>query len=90
MNYKSRTYEIEAIHFTRGQLDALMEFTEGSTIRIERAGAENSMRCTIETQGSTITAAEGNYIVKGNEGEFSIAKADTFEARYEIVAGGDD
>ena len=84
--YKKKPVEIEAIQFTRDNVEEIKEFTEGNAInfRTERCINGNSY-CEIKILGGTMTATEGDYIIKGVNSEFYPCKPDVFEKIYELV-----
>lgn len=47
---------------------------------------ENVYTCIVSTLEGPMTATEGDYIIKGIQGEFYPCKPDIFEATYEVVS----
>ena len=85
--YRKKPVEIEAIQFKRNEFEDINEFTEGNAFnfRTERCINRKSSYCEIKTLEGTMTATEGDYIIKGVNGEFYLCKADIFEKTYEPV-----
>lgn len=82
--YIKKPVVIEAIQFTRNNIDEIKEFTNNAAydFRTERR-PEGKMYCTIKTLEGYITATEGDYIIKGIAGEIYPCKPDIFKRTYE-------
>lgn len=81
-HYRKKPVTIEAIPFTLDNWESLLKFTQG------KAGClsiTNNLTCVISTLEGPMTATEGDYIIKGIQGEFYPCKPDIFEATYEKV-----
>ena len=84
--YRKKPIEIEAIQFTRDNVEETKEFTEGNAFNFRTERCINGKSyCEIKTLGVTITATEGDYIIKCINGEFYPCKPDIFEKTYEPV-----
>ena len=84
--YKKKPVEIEAIQFNRSNWEEIQTFTNNTahTITIERR-IDGKCTCIIPTLEGQHIANEGDYIIKGVQGEFYPCKPDIFELTYEIV-----
>ena len=87
MKYRKKPVEIEAIQFTRTNWEQVKEFTGGKAqdITIEKR-IDGIATCIIPTLEGQHIASEGDYIIKGVQGEFYPCKPDIFEKTYELVA----
>ena len=86
MQYRKRPVEIEAIQFKRDCFEDVKEFTEGNATNFRTEKCINGKSyCEIKTLEGTMTATEGDYIIKGVHGEFYLCKPDIFEKTYERV-----
>ena len=83
--YRKKPVVIEAMEFT-GREDNykdLMKFIpENTPVMYERAGITH---VDIETLEGTMTADEGDYLIRGVKGEFYPCKPDIFKATYEEI-----
>lgn len=86
MKYKKRPVEIEAIQFTRNNWNEIVEFTNGKAFNfaIEKRPSGYAY-CLIRTLDGDMKAKNGDYIIKGIQGEFYPCKPDIFESTYEKV-----
>jgi hypothetical protein len=84
--YRKKPVVIEAIQFTRTNWEQVKEFTSGKAqdITIERR-IEGIATCIIPTLEGVMSATEGDFIIKGVQGEFYPCKPDIFEKTYEAV-----
>lgn len=86
MRYRKKPVIIEAIKFTRGNIEEVEKFTNGKanhfTIQ-KRIGGK--CYCVIKTLEGDMIANEYDYIIKGVKGEFYPCKPDIFEETYEKV-----
>ena len=86
MKYRKKQVEIEAIQFKRNEFEDINEFTEGNAFNFRTERHINGKSyCEIKTSVGIITAAEGDYIIKGVDGDFSTCEPDIFEKTYELV-----
>ena len=83
---KKKPVVIEAIEFTRNNFQEIRDFTDykADTLTIERR-IDGIATCIIPTLEGQHIATEGDYIIKGVEGEFYPCKPDIFEKTYEKV-----
>lgn len=84
MKYRKKPVVIEAMQFNRENIKELEKFTNNKLkkVLIERR-IDGIATCKIETLEGTMTAKEGDYIIKGINGEFYPCKPDIFEKTYE-------
>ena len=86
MKYRKKLVEIEAIQFKRNEFEDINEFTEGNAFNFRTERCINGKSyCEIKTLEGTITAAEGDYIIKDVNGDFFTCESDIFEKTYEPV-----
>ena len=86
MKYRKKLVEIEAIQFKRNEFEDINEFTNGKAFNFRTERSMNGKSyCDIKTSVGTITAAEGDYIIKGVDGDFYTCEPDIFEKTYELV-----
>ena len=90
--YRKKPVEIEAIRFTRNNLDALKDFMDDAMGNFQVAKHPDAIaELEVKTLEDGITmkvthiATEGDYIIKGIQGEFYACKPDIFEQTYEAV-----
>lgn len=85
MKYRKKPAVIEAVQFKDTE-ESILELSELGLdpVRIDYADSNNPI-LKIETIGGLMTATEGDYIIKGSQGEFYLFKHDTFEEIYEKV-----
>ena len=84
--YRKLPVEIEAELFTRNTWNKVELFTnnEATGFSIPKC-IDGIATCTIPTLEGDHTAKEGDYIIKGVNGEFYPCKPDIFENTYEEV-----
>ena len=84
--FRKKPVEIVAINFTRETFDFVKNFTNGTahSFAIERR-IKGKCTCIIPTLEGEHIATEGDWIIKGIEGEFYPCKPDIFEKTYESV-----
>jgi hypothetical protein len=82
--YRKKPVDIEAIQFTRDNFDKIWEFTNSTAFNftVERR-IDGVATCIIPTLEGQHIAIEGDYIIKGVEGEFYPCKPSIFEKTYE-------
>mgnify|MGYP000850960763 CR=1 FL=1 len=85
-NYRKKPVVIEAIQFKRDCFEEISNFTNGkaNNFRTEKC-INGKSYCEIETLEGAMTATEGDYIIKGVNGEFYPCKPDIFAKTYELV-----
>lgn len=91
MKYRKKPVVIEAFRWTGDHMqkedpewivDAILH---GDVFFEKSRGLDDSLRMKIRTLEGTMTAAPGDYIVKGVQGEIYSCRPNIFEATYEIV-----
>lgn len=84
--YKKKPITVEAIKFTRENLEKIAKFTKGevNNFMIPKH-PRGKMTVTIKTLEGEYTATEGDYIIKGVKGEFYPCKPDIFKKTYDLV-----
>ena len=85
MKYKSKVVEIEAIQLNHENLERIWTWMGDAYSSHEEAGNDLSLSMPIETLEGTMTANEGDWIIKGLEGEFYPCKDSIFKRKYEAV-----
>jgi hypothetical protein len=82
--FRKKPVVIEAVQFTRMNWEAVQLFTEGKahTLTIEKR-IDGKCTCIIPTLEGQHIATEGDWIIKGVQGEFYPCKPDIFEQTYE-------
>lgn len=85
MKYRKKPVVIEAVQFKDTE-ESILELSELGLdpVRIDYADLNNPI-LKIETLGGLMKATEGDYIIKGAQGEFYLFKQDMFEEIYEKV-----
>ena len=85
--FRKRPVEVEAIQFTGRNQREVLQFIYPSMSEDGLRGAEvMNLPVVIETLEGDMTAAPGDWIIRGVQGEFYPCKPDIFEATYEPVA----
>lgn len=86
MKYRKKPVVIEAVQFYDNH-DSLTKLSSLGLDPVNVSHAIPSMPVLkIETLEGTMTATEGDYIIKGVQGEFYPCKPDIFEQTYEEVS----
>jgi hypothetical protein len=84
--YRKKPVVIEALQFTRNNWEDLVAFTNGNATDFNKSLIlEDKYLCSVHTLEGTMTATEGDYIIRGVCGEFYPCKPDIFEQTYEEV-----
>lgn len=85
MKYRKKPAVVEAVQFldTEEAIDELCDFGL-DPVRIDYADLKNPL-LKIETLEGLMIATEGDYIIKGVQGEFYPCKPDIFKETYEKV-----
>lgn len=84
--YRKKPVVIEAMKFKRETYDDLREFTDRAANCLKIPRSPNGLaECNIDTLEGPLIATEGDYIIKGIQGEFYPCKPDIFEQTYEKV-----
>lgn len=79
--YKKKPVVIEAIKYTGENYKEVYDFCNGYSHRI----SEIDRSCFITTLEGRMLASEGDYIIKGVNGEFYPCNPDIFKKTYEEV-----
>lgn len=88
--YRKRPVVIQACEWTGYNLDELKEFC-GDCLRVEYPTADENVRIlTIKTLEGDMNFNEGDFIIRGIEGEFYPCKGDIFFKTYEEADGAHD
>jgi len=84
--YRKKPVVVEAIRFRRNNWNDILEFTNNTahTLFIEKR-IDGIATCIIPTLEGKHIATEGDFIIKGVQGEFYPCKPDIFEKTYEEV-----
>ena len=85
MKYRKKPVFFEAVQFKDTE-ESILELSELGLdpVRIDYADSSNPI-LKVETVGGLMIAKEGDYIIKGSQGEFYLFKHDIFEEMYEKV-----
>lgn len=80
--YNKLSEEVEAVEFLNNveKIHELVQFMDG-LVRISYK-EDNSVRLKIDTSKEEIEAYEGDYIIKGDNGEFYSVKPKIFKKNY--------
>lgn len=86
MKYRKKPVVIEALQFvdTVDRIAELSEFIDNQDVVVNYENPNKSV-LKLETLEGAMTASEGDYIIKGVNGEFYPCKPDIFEKTYEAV-----
>jgi len=86
MKFIKKPVVIEATNFTRETFDLVKDFTNGTahSFTIEKR-INGKCTCIIPTLEGEHIASEGDWIIKGLNGEFYPCKPDIFVKTYEPV-----
>lgn len=83
--YRKKPVVIEAVQYTDNRKEILKfiypEMTEGTLDSIDKM----NLPVVIETLEGDMTVSDGDYVIKGIQGEFYPCKPNIFEATYERV-----
>lgn len=92
-SYRKKPVVIEAMELTRNFHAQVFDFIGADNIANYGTGefAEDDCYIEIKTLEGTMTANEGDYVIKGVKGEFYPCKPDIFAATYDRMydVGGD-
>lgn len=81
MKFVKKPVEIEAIQYSGANATVINAFTEGKSYPING-------KLIIPTLEGEMQATEGDWIIKGVNGEFYPCKPDIFEKTYDAATGG--
>ena len=82
--FRKKPIVIEAVQFTSANVDEVSHFT-GIPIATFGDIDREYRSVPIQTLEGTMLAIEGDWIIKGIQGEFYPCKPDIFEATYDAV-----
>ena len=101
MKYRKKPVIIEAVQYIKGKEVPAIDFLGGYNINDHVPGncavhetgiaifqsnwADQSVSITIKTLEGNMEVSDGDYIIKGIQGEFYPCKPEIFEQTYEIV-----
>lgn len=90
MKYRKKPVVIEAVKWMANNFDEVMNFMQefhGNKFNYENAEelAYKTKELSIRTLEGTMTASNGDWIIKGVSGEFYPCKPDIFEKTYDKV-----
>ena len=89
--FRKKPVEIEALKFTRENWQDVLMFTQGQAraMTIEKR-IDGKCTCIIQTLEGQHIANEGDWIIRGVQGEYYPCKPDIFEMTYERVGEQDN
>ena len=98
MKFRKKPVVIDAVQFTREIIEAHLlddkPLPEGVQLSSASCHPKDrivySYSCYIDTLEGMMKVSEGDWIIKGVNGEFYPCKPDIFAATYEPVADGDN
>lgn len=77
--FRKRPVEIEAVQLTEGNIIDVAQWCGGHS--------SSPSRLTIPTLEGAMTAIDGDWVIRGVQGEFYSCRADIFRATYGTVDG---
>lgn len=85
--YTKKPVEIEAIQFTKDNVEAVLEFLKTGSERGKQVFGfnQNTLELQINTLEGVMKADIGDYIIKGLKREFYPCKPDIFEMSYNLA-----
>ena len=83
MKYRKKPVVIEAVQFLQGNFSAIIAAFPEAVKWNGWLHEDGKWRADIPTMEGTMTATDGDWIIKGVKGEFYPCKPDIFEATYE-------
>lgn len=86
MKYRKKPVVIEAMQFIDepNRIAELFEFVDNQPLRVSYENPKKPV-IKLRTLEGELNASEGDYIIKGVQGEFYPCKPDIFEQTYEKV-----
>lgn len=85
--YRKKPVVIEAQQLTRESFDDVYNWIEDNGGYTNDGTSEQECYIGIETLEGDMSARNGDYIIRGVQGEFYPCKPDIFEETYELVEG---
>ena len=85
MKYRKKPVVVEAVQFLDTD-ESILKLSELglNPVQVDYADLHNPV-LKIETLEGLMVAAEGDYIIKGVQGEFYPCKPDIFEQTYDVI-----
>lgn len=83
--FRKKPVEIDAILLTRDNAFDVADWCGGRSVWGPHVNGEPTAAVLIDTPEGTMTASEGDYVIRGVRGEFYPCKPDIFDATYERV-----
>ncbi len=87
MKYKKRPIMVEAVQWTDDNIDEIFDFCTAAYLDADNP--RNEVELHIRTREGSLVANDGDYIIKGIQGEYYPCKPDIFEQTYEPVKDGE-
>lgn len=87
MKYRKKPVVVEAVRWTGDNIDEIIDFC--TVAYLDADNPRNEVELHIRTLEGGMVANDGDYIIKGVQGEFYPCKPDIFEKTYEPVEGGE-
>lgn len=84
-SYRKKPVIIQAMQFTRDTADAVFAWVNQEGATLGWWEDRRHVTLTIPTLEGDMTASEGDYVIRGVQGEFYPCKPDIFEAAYELA-----
>ncbi|GKV70272.1 hypothetical protein NCCP2716_27700 [Sporosarcina sp. NCCP-2716] len=86
--YRKKQVVVEAVQFNGENHREILSFIYPDLTGSDLSGAERMrLPIVIETLEGTMTVREGDFVIKGVQGEFYPCKPDIFRQTYELVEG---
>ena len=85
MRFRKKPIVIEAIQMTLENSDKIRDWIPPEIFTSKFVGELSTVAAAIKTLEGTMIASEGDWIIKGVNGEFYPCKPDIFEKTYESV-----
>ena len=87
MKYRKKPVVVEAMQFFENTFSDIVKFTNNKarclSKKLSPSNPTNTAICIVDTLEGPVFATEGDYIIKGVNGEFYPCKPDIFEKTYE-------
>ncbi len=90
MKYRKKSEVIEAVQLSWDTWNEMCDFVGVGKLvdgKAEGKKVGEEIQLIIPTFGGLITAHEGDFVIKGAQGEFYLRKSDIFEQTHERVEG---
>ena len=84
MKYRKKPVVIEAVQWSGNNLNEILDFMKDKQPNYYEDDEQKLL--TIQTLEGNMIASDGDYIIKGVQGEFYPCKPDIFKQTYEVVA----